>query len=186
MIPALRSLEQEVSTWDEMCSVLGEYLGLKQPISKAVLRRAREDDRFARHLFTCKYHPDLLKVLLSDPKNKSYEHPEDIKPEQRSNLQLIAKASKALLEWGKVGFTQVDQATFERRFDSCQACEYLIEPPDQLVYKITLSKKSDQRVCSACGCAAARKARIPTETCPVADSANPSLNRWGELMVEVL
>ncbi|NEQ34883.1 MAG: hypothetical protein F6K40_00580 [Okeania sp. SIO3I5] len=184
MIPALHYLEEEVSSWDEMCSVLGEYLGLERPISKAVLRRARQDDRFAGHLFTCRYHADLLKVLLADPRNEKYQLAEDVKHQQKSNLELIGKASAALLKWGKAGFARVDEATFESRFNICQACEYLIEPPDKLVYKITLSQKSDLRVCSACGCVAARKARLPTETCPVADPSNPSLNRWGDPISE--
>ena len=52
--------------------------------------------------------------------------------------------------------------------------------PPKWVYRWTSSKRGDPRICGACGCTAARKARLASESCPMRDPANPGLTRWGE------
>ncbi len=97
-----------------------------------------------------------------------------------SNGQLAAKAGKALFDWAKTGFAVLDQDAFEARFSACERCDRLSEPPENLAYALTRTKRSDPRVCGACGCTAARKARLASEQCPLTDPDNPALTRWGE------
>lgn len=179
----LEMLEQHKNneSWEDIQAKFGDYLGIEEPVSRGVLRRAMEDSRFADYLITCRNRPKYLAALLNDPRNQEYEMLEPTI--EKSNRQLAIEAAKALLKWGKAGFSQVDRATFERRFGACQACPHLVEPPNKLVYKVKLSPEADLRVCNACGCVAARKARLPTESCPVADPNQPGLNHWGEPLV---
>ena len=130
---------QEAQSVDEMCVLFGEYLGLNGPVPLAILRRAIEEDLFAHRLITARNYHYMLEVLFNDPHNREYELREVAK--KRSNLKLVAKATESLVRWGKAGFSQVDQATFEYRFGACQTCEQLVDPPDQLIYKVTLSKR---------------------------------------------
>lgn len=198
MLKTMEELEN-VESWEEMRERFGRLLGMEGPAPASILRRALVDKKFSYYLMTCREHPGMLKVLLGDPRNKEYERQgEGVekragRPEksveaaavpaaviERSNIALASQAAGALWRWGKSGFAQVDAATFERRFAACQACPHLVEPTEKLVYKLTLSRRSDRRVCNACGCVAARKAHLPTESCPVADPRDASLNRWGE------
>lgn len=180
MLDQLQVLENAKS-WEDMCAQFGKYLGLERPVPEPILRRAMMDKKFAYYLLTSRNQPGMLKILFSDPRNKDYEATSE--GEERTNFEIISKAARSLVQWGKSGFTQVDQQTYDRRFGACQACPHLVEPPGQWVYKIKLSKKSDGRVCSACGCVASRKARLQTESCPVAHPGDPSMTRWLEPVV---
>lgn len=168
----------QASSWDEMREKLGEYLGLPQAVSSAVLQRALHDDKFAYYLVTWRHRLDMVQLLLNDKKNQQYEQKQE--REEKSSTELVVKASGALLKWGKSGFAKLDEEVYERRWSACNSCEYLVEPPDQIVYKITIGKKTDKRVCSACGCVASRKAKLPTERCPVTDPLDASVNKWGQ------
>lgn len=171
---------KNAGSWGEMLEQFQVFLGSEKPVPPAVLRRALADDMFAHYLIVCRNHQPHLTSLFNDPRNRTYERPDDI--EEKSSILLAAKAAKAFMKWGKAGFSQVDEETFEQRFSACESCEYLVQPPKKLIYKLVASKRSDQRVCSACGCVASRKARLSTESCPVAGRDNPSLNRWGQPM----
>lgn len=179
----------------ELAERLGAFLGLDTAAPGPVVRRAIVDDRFCRYLLTSRGRPGTLKVLFSDPVNRTYEDqaaaevvaapPPALEAEtptaaERSSLSLIMKAGAAVAKWGASGFARVDDATFDARFGACQRCDQLVAPPDKLLYKVRLGARSDQRVCNACGCPAANKAKLPTEHCPLADPANPGVNRWGE------
>jgi hypothetical protein len=100
----------------------------------------------------------------------------------QSTAELVAKASKSFWEWTKSGFRVIDEATYATRIAACQACPNLIDHPDKPVY--ALVAKRDDKICAACGCVVAKKAKLPHEACPVADPARPGLNRWGELLLQ--
>lgn len=170
----------ETTSWEEVCKRFGEFLGLETAVQSGVLRRAMEDPLYAHDLITSRNTPGFLAVLLRDPQNNEYEPVRTA--DKKSTAELVAKASEAFFKWGKAGFSTVDDETFEQRWSACTSCEHLSEPPDQLAYKIIASKKSDRRVCNACGCVASRKAKLPTEKCPVASPVNPGMNRWGQPM----
>ena len=169
---------------------LGEMLGIGKPAPAAVLRRALVDESFALYLVRASGERNLLDLLLSDPRNDAFANEPGILPARSDidapaaktpgDLALIWKAGKAVMKWGAAGFARVPPERFEARFHACEACEYLAAPPDRLIYNVRLSRSSDPRVCTACGCTASRKAALPTESCPVADPDNPRLNRWGE------
>jgi hypothetical protein len=189
MIDKLHQLKQSQS-WEEVRLEFGKYLGLEEAAPAGVTRRAMEDRMFAHYLVVCREHPSYLEKLLKDPKNKKYEDtaagagvPVVPAAVERSNLELVAKASKSLLKWAKAGFERVDQVEYDKRFEACKNCLFLAAAPDKIVYKFKLKNETDMRVCNACGCVASRKARLATEACPKADPANPGFNRWGQPMV---
>jgi hypothetical protein len=180
---------------EELCIALGEALGLDQPAPVAIMRRALIDRTFVFNLINCRGDSTLLGVLFSDPRNRQYEADPDVErsgprppssggtaalPDVPSSLTLALKAGQAAARWGGAGFARVDPEVFDARFGICQRCEYLVDPPDRAVYKVKLRRQSDPRVCAACGCVASRKASLPTENCPVADSTDPAVSRWGE------
>lgn len=185
----------EVGSPAELCAALGSGLGLDQPVPVSVMRRAIVDKAFAFHLVNAAGNARLLGVLFDDPRNRQYEDGADSSesalppstaappdPVLPSNATLAWRAGQAVARWGASGFGRVAPEVFEARFSTCQTCEYLVEPPDRVVYKVKLRRESDPRVCAACGCVASRKAALPTENCPVPDQADPSLSRWGEPM----
>jgi hypothetical protein len=173
MLTAIDDL-RKLENWPEVCARFGELIGLDGPAPPAVARRALVDERYAFYLLLTRDAPQLRLRLLEDPRNRDYE------PAGDSTAELAGRAAKAMARWTATGLKRVDDETFQRRWASCQACPMLVKPPDRLVYKGLTVLTGDRRVCSACGCMATAKARIPTEHCPVADPDDPSLNRWGE------
>jgi hypothetical protein len=180
---------RHIESWDDMRSEFGRFLGIEEPVPSEVLNHALENANYAAYLLSVRNQPKYLNILFKAPlnnkdtqagtdeqidkvdKNTTHEH---------SNRELLGKAAKALVNWGKSGFKTVDEATFEKRFSACQGCPFLQAAPDKLPYKIKLSKDSDMRVCGSCGCVAKRKAKLSSETCPEPLPENPELNRWHE------
>ena len=148
-----------------MCRELGSYLGLTEPVSPAVLRRAQTDDRFALHLVMSRGNQRLLQLHLNDPRNEKYAV--DAGTHEFTNRQLTGSMAKAVVRWGRKGFRKLDEAVVTARLEICRACPHLIEAPDRLIYKVKLGKKSDPRVCNKCGCVASSKVKIATERCPI-------------------
>ena len=184
-------LTDESLSLAEVRERFGSLLGLEEPMPLPVLRHALDDQYYRHNLLLCREWPHQLQMLLEHPKNAEYSDPlpseealrADAEEEaaQRGNLELLAKAGSSFLAWGKSGFTRVDNETFERRFSACQGCDRLVEPPEKVLYKLTLSgDRIGSKICSACGCVASRKARLTTESCPLADPENPGFTRWGE------
>jgi len=189
---------RETESWDDLRARVGEVLSLEGPVPGPVLRRMLAEPAFARDVLTCRSAPAFLAVLFADHRNAAYadepapapapapaspsaEAPASTGAAERSNTELLKSAAGALLRWGKTGFSTVDAATFQRRWGACQGCPHLqAAPADRAVYRVKLSSDVDGRVCDACGCVASRKARLPSESCPVADALDPALNRWGE------
>ena len=168
--------------WEELRAKFSKFLGLNKPVTTGVMRRAMVDSNFAHRLLISRNSQGFLEALMSDPKNRLYELHEDAATEapQRSNLKLVGSMTKSLLRWSKAGFTHVDEEIYQQRTSTCKACPHLVEAPNNLVYKIRLTRKEDTKVCNLCGCIAARKARLSTETCPGAHPTQPGINRWGE------
>ncbi|WP_346320182.1 hypothetical protein [Chitinophaga sp. YIM B06452] len=168
----LTQLQEKELSWDQMREEFGAYLGLETPVPSAVLKKAINDEKYACYLMAARNAPAYLQTLFNVPADLQ---------EDRSNLQLLKKAAGSLLKWSASGFGYADEAVYAKRLSACQSCEYLRAAPDQAVYHLK-KKKEDMQVCSACGCVASRKARLRSESCPVADKTDASLNRWGEKM----
>lgn len=157
------------------CLEFAETLGLDEPVSVAVLEAAISDESYAHNLMTSRRSPVMLQYLLANPPK-----PRATAGQQRfSNTELVKKAATAILKWGKVGFTVVDQDTLERRRAACFSCSHLIDPPDQVVYRLTGADES-QKICELCGCNVRKKIKLPTESCPDRHPDQASMNRWGE------
>ncbi|MET1112958.1 MAG: hypothetical protein ABWX67_15685 [Allosphingosinicella sp.] len=179
---------REASTPAEARAALGEFLGLDAPVPAGVLGHAFADQYYRHNLILSRNRPELLQRLLKHPRNVEFEAAaEDEAAEaaaaggrEESTARLGAKAGLALYAWAKSGFAMLDQEAFEARFAACEGCDQLRAPPEKWIYKLTASKRGDPRVCGACGCVAARKARLASESCPLADPADPALTRWGE------
>ena len=176
MIQELEHITRDAS-WDTMRQRLGEYLGIGE-VPASVLNRAISDDKFAFYLLSCRNQPAFLQALIDDKNTAGYEPVQQA--HEHSTVQLASRATKAMIRWSKSGFTRVEPEVYEQRFNACLQCPHLVEPPDKMIYKMVGGRMQDNRVCGACGCNAARKARIPTEQCPVADPGNPAVNRWGQ------
>jgi hypothetical protein len=176
-------------SWDELRAEFGEQLGLADPVPGAVLRRAMVDKAFAHRLLVSRGSPAFLAALIEDPVNRRYEIVDAASAAAHDastpgNAELARRAATAVMTWGKAGFTHVGDDVFEARLAACEACPQLRDPPDRLAYKIRARRNADMRVCGLCGCVVARKARMATETCPGADPADPSRNRWGQEIAE--
>lgn len=168
---------KQITDINEACRHYGELLGLERPVTENVLYAALEDEDYARNLLLARRTPPLLELLMLQAPAKKIKTPE---APGFSNVQLIGKAAKAFIDWGKTGFSTVTDEVYEKRMTACNGCDQLSSPPDQLVYKISLKKGEDKRTCNSCGCVVSRKARLVNDTCPLADEMNPGFNRWGE------
>lgn len=171
-------MEKEKS-WDQVRKEFSEMLEMDGLVPENVLKRAIADEKFASYLISMKGKPNYLDMMFKDPKNKAYDDQPAAK-QNLTNLGLVKKAAGAMLNWAKSGFKTVDAATFEKRFSTCKGCEHFAEAPDLAMYKVTIVKDLDSRICSLCGCVASRKAKLASENCPAQDAANPSLSKWQE------
>lgn len=172
---------KQITDIKEARLAFGHLLGLDSPVSEDVLVTAIEDEDYARNLLLSRRDPQLLSMLLQQheaavPDDQTAQHT----GHHYSSLELIGKATKALIGWGMTGFATVEDAVYHKRLSACEGCDQLEQPADKLIYKISLKKGEDKRTCKECGCVVARKARLINDTCPMPDAANPGLNRWGE------
>ncbi|MGX1787138.1 hypothetical protein ACWIGM_10390 [Bosea sp. NPDC055332] len=178
MLPILRSLEAAGDTHAKQVQ-LGALLGLDEAVPVEVLTRAHADDRYATYLLRSRGHPELLTMLFG--KAAESQPTSQAAPQvELSNSELLRKAGSAALKWAASGFKRIEPDVLERRNAACHACPYLKAAPDRILYKVTLSAQSDQRVCGACGCTASRKASLPDESCPMEHPEHPGFTRWHE------
>lgn len=170
---------------EESCIKFAEILGLERPVPESVMLSALNDATYAHNLIVCRSAPQFLEHLLKNPPvtakpGESASASETITANEKTNLELLKKASVALWNWGKIGFSVVDEETYERRHSACMGCEYLVDPPQKMLYKLTSRKSTEQKVCNLCGCSVAKKAKLPSEKCPSRHKSIPGLNRWEE------
>ncbi|QNR24553.1 hypothetical protein [Croceimicrobium hydrocarbonivorans] len=174
------------NSFPEMCTRMGAFLGMNEPVPENAMRRAIKDDEYANNLITCRNSVDFLQVLLNDPLNESFS--ESIEENTHSNGDLALKAVKAMFKWGKAGFSVVDDETLERRENACLSCEHLVKPNKSLQKLVVsqavdkIGKRAADCTCKLCGCSISKKIKIPTESCPGAHLTQPGYNRWGEKM----
>lgn len=98
----------------------------------------------------------------------------------RSTASLVFQASRSLLRWAAGSFKTVDDEHHARRMAACGSCEHLRAPAGNLVHDLIRAIDPASKVCGLCGCVAAKKARLPHESCPAADPHDPTMTRWGE------
>lgn len=163
-------IDKDVS-WDSMRLEFGAYLGLPDPVPSAVLKKAINDEKYACYIASARNNPEFLQMLFNVPPEVKEDH---------TSLQLLGKAARSLINWGASGFGFAGETLYTTRLNACSSCEYLRAAPDKAIYNFKMSNDTDDRICSACGCVASRKARLASESCPVQSIKDPSLNRWGE------
>lgn len=182
---------QDTSTLDEAQQLLGEMINLGQPASPLVTQRALVDPQYAFYLETTQHIPELQDKLLRDPRNETFGSEGHggvgITDELRSvvpksgNIELISRATKAFVGWGKTGFRLAEKNLVDARLKACGQCEFLTDPPKTVIYQgIQVVTGKDEKICSACGCFIKRKAKVPSEKCPKQDPNQPSFSRWGD------
>ncbi|HHG84800.1 MAG TPA: hypothetical protein ENJ82_08615 [Bacteroidetes bacterium] len=176
------------ATLAEKCLELGKVLGLPGAVDELVLLAALEDEDYAQKLLVARNAPAWLELLLANPPAYTVAAPRP-KPGSPSNLQLIARATGALLRWGRTGFLSSSLDRLIRREKACLACPHL-EAPSKTLQKLAVSstpsaepgKATAGKVCAICGCVVAGKMKMPTAECPEADPSRPGFSRWGEAL----
>lgn len=175
-------------SWQVQLMELGTLLEWDQNIPDAALRRALADERYAQYLFSVRGKSDLLQQLLNHPENAKYQ---DAPPKVKAqgNFELVGKATKALMKWGRSGFKFADSEVLEQRENACLNCEHLMSPQTMLQRLVTsgktkdeLGKRAGDSVCGLCGCGIANKIKLPTESCPAAHAEKSGYSRWDELL----
>lgn len=169
---------------EDKCWEFAQILGLSETVSPEVLQAATEDETYAHNLLVCRTEPAFLNYLLANPPKPPTPN---FVQKDKSNLELVGKASKALLKWARTGFSVVDDETLKRRENSCLACPNLSEP-QKLVQKLIPSKEVTQKlgqrtgnkVCNLCGCNVSKKIRLPSESCPDKHPTAADMTRWEE------
>ncbi|HYO53709.1 hypothetical protein [Archangium sp.] len=156
----------------DFTATLQAVLRRTDDLPEVLVHRAAADPLFLNALIAHRDDPAALTALLEQTPRSL---PKWAGP---PSAVLMLRAAKALVRWGRAGFREVDAETFEQRRDACQRCPHLGSPGRQLAYKLTADR--DKSLCGLCGCAIERKARLPTEECPVADPTRPGMTRWGE------
>ncbi|MFI6497989.1 hypothetical protein [Nonomuraea typhae] len=144
-------------------AAIAAELGL--PVSRitdALLLKIAEDELFLHHLEMCRTDERLMSILLRETEATAAS------PQGQSTPELLRRASLAVVRWASSGFRKVSQAAYDRRLAACLACEHLVAPTENPVYRFTGARS----VCNLCGCETRRKARLPAEACPI--------GRWGE------
>jgi RNase P subunit RPR2 len=129
-------------------------------ITDVLLNKVAEDELFLYHLKLCKHDPQLLEILMREVR------PQNAPPQEQRTSELLGRASSALTRWAVSGFKRVDQTEYQRRLATCQACEHLIAPPKNALYRLVSASQEAKTVCGLCGCDVRRKAWLATEHCP--------------------
>ena len=122
--------------------------------------------------------PEELKKLY-DPQNTIADLRHSLIEKDGSQLsssELVAKGLNAFRKWALAGFSLVGPEEREKRFAACKVCEFYVGAPKTALYQLT----NTGNICSQCGCSVDKKIRLATEHCPVIDTMNPTMNRWGD------
>ncbi|MCF7696847.1 hypothetical protein KPG66_12315 [Mycetohabitans sp. B2] len=184
MIKAFLDIK-ETDTIDDLRTRLAQVIGWPEPVPVGAFQRAISDPSYAAALITSRNVIGFLEPLLMDPRNCDFDSAGEV-----TNAQLISRAAKAMVNWGKAGFTVADDETIARREAACVACPNLGEP-NKLVQKLLparpirdeLGHRTGNKVCTLCGCQVSKKIRLPTESCPGQHPSMPGLSRWLDPLV---
>jgi hypothetical protein len=180
-----RSLSlDEDSGFEEQRLEFGKILGLNGPVSRKVLFAALEDDTYVHNLMVCRRNLKFMNYLLDNP-------PENAIEMNQTDARWVDRSAKALINWGKTGFSVVDDDTLKLREDACLICPHLIDPGkrperDFPVRKTSdgLGKRTAEKICEICGCNAGSKMRRSSASCPSKHPVREGINRWGEVIQE--
>ena len=177
------------------CLKLGQFIGLDGPVAEDVFHAVLENPAYAANLFCARNEPGFRDYLVAHPQRRpnalsasDITNPACISSDGKGNIELMAKAAQALLNWSLSGFKTADNDLFQKRITACKACPEYIAPPKKLVYLISafLSQKTAVgMICRQCGCIVDKKARVRYERCPEADPDNPGFSLWGEPVQQV-
>lgn len=175
-------VEIEGETMADKCRTFAYMLGLEQPVSETVFVAAVESPAYARSLLSAANKPERLSDLLNNP-----PYSQRSKENTYTATKLLTKASSALMKWALSGFPTVPKDTLKKREEACMACPNLTAPAHRLqqlsasaTVRTEIGMRTGNKTCSACGCVITNKIRLATETCPVEDTAQAGINRWGE------
>ena len=147
-----------------------------QDVPLHVATKAMADPRYHYHLVAARTNSAWLHQLYSlAPQPSPAETPV-------GSTGLVLGVVSSMVRWASSGFKFTADSAFERRWDACLKCEYLIAAPEKAIYHLgrKIIATNDDRICAKCGCFAYAKAKVPTEACPVASEHDSSLSRWGE------
>lgn len=186
---------QEASSFEEAQEILGKMINLGQPASESVTRRALVDRHYAFYLNFTKDIPELQKKLLQDPKNQAFKagNHDNFESQAHSkeaeiklnNTQLVRKATKSFMAWGKTGFKVAEQSLIDKRLAACERCESFTDSPKTLIYQgLKVITGKYEKICSECGCLVSKKVMLPSERCPKQNPLQPNLSLWGEAWCE--
>lgn len=179
-LEAMDTQEQfiDVKTVEQQCAILGEILGLQEPVAEPVLLAALADPTYAHNLLVSRGRAKYLDRLLARP-------PEVASDNDISSLELMRRAGVSLFRWARTGFSQVSEERYQKRLDACNNCPSLRHPPQDkaLLYRMAGADGNKESVCGKCGCVVQEKARRVSDTCPDAHPEVQGLNRWNEPMV---
>ncbi|TND04544.1 MAG: hypothetical protein FD123_3813 [Bacteroidetes bacterium] len=170
---------EEGETLDEKCRTMGEYLGLGGPVPVQIMIAAIENPSYAYRLLDSTNSPDEIRRLL--------DNPPPVRQRSHTNMELVAKAGRALVRWGLSGFSSAGEDMLLRRETACLACPHLAAPK-KVLQKLSASakpvnetgKRTGNKICTICGCVVKNKMRLATDTCPDEVPETPGVNRWGE------
>ncbi|PWB92832.1 hypothetical protein C5689_16180 [Methylosinus sporium] len=168
-----------IASDEEMRRRLHEFLGAPIPISPEAMRAALENPAYALRLMEATGDAEQLTELLRAPDGGGRE------TSGPGDGELLAHAAAAFARWAKTGFAMVARPVYQHRLATCHACNHLGDAPaERLVYRLLSNAGKEHKICTQCGCFVVRKAKLPTENCPVASSTNPQESRWGEPMTQ--
>jgi len=172
---------EEISV-TKLREALSKRLGTEVPLSVAM--RAFNESAYCYHLIASRTNPLWLSLLFSQASSAVQVIPSQVQLPISSS---VTNFVSSIIHWASDGFKTVNHTTFLKRWTACQECPSLVDPPKHFLYhlgrKIMGAKNGDHRVCSACGCLAYSKAKITTESCPMAHPSHPQITRWFEQMM---
>lgn len=154
-------------------NALAKVLKIEDTIPAAVAQRAAFDPIFLRRLLA-EQSTSMATSRVATEALAGGLPPWATAP----TMALLISATHALARWAMTGFRSVPAEHVRQRLEACFACPALQTQGRRGVSaRLALGSPA---VCGLCHCAVAKKARLPTETCPMPLAEDPAVNRWGE------
>jgi hypothetical protein len=142
--------------------LIAEFGIPEDKLSNSVIQKCAEDSNFLSDLLVC-WRDDFMYELLVR------QLPSDC---HISSTNLLKKSTESAIKWLTNGMRFAPRETYKQRLETCARCQYLSNPSNAIVYKLSGTKK----ICGLCGCDVSKKARLLSEACP--DSTNGIYGRW--------